>query len=289
VVLKPKKFDFAQAKALAAKAMKNPNLEAVILGAQGAGKSYALGTLGVKTLHIYGTRESHGPRTAAAGVGGDNIVPFCIDYGIWPGESVERQFSADESFELLEAVLRDTDELRAAGYGALVCDGLAVLEAIVKETSAWKKKCLTAAGKHNTYKETEATQDLLGQVISWMKQACRELDMHLVVTGILDVKDTGVYGEITEASPRLGGYGLAETMNQHFGDVLVVGKMTRDGVRKWKFQFLTELTKVAKDENGGQKRAMNFNPRLSGYAVPEYFDADFAKLAAYKKEKASGK
>ena len=278
------KFDFARAKSLAAKQMKNPLLEAIILGASGAGKSYCIGTLGVKTLYLYGTRESHGPQTAAV-QGDKNIVPMCFDHGVWPGEKEPRPFSSDESMVFIESALRDFDWIKQEEFKAVAFDGMAVLEALVKDTTEWREKCKTAAGKHNTFKETEASVDLIGRVIGFLKGVQRECGTHLVATGIIDVKDTDQYGGIVEASPRLQGYGLAESLNQHFGDVLVVGRMSRDGQTKYKFQFLTDLVRTAKDEHGNQKRAMNFSPRMSGCEVPPMMDADLSQVAKLKREK----
>lgn len=272
------KFDFKRAIAQSELAMKNPKLECVILGPQGAGKSYAIGTLGVPTLHLYGTRESHGPKTARV-VGKDNITPFCFTE--YDGKSL----SADDSLSLLESVLSNHSYLTESAFGAIALDGLAVLEDIIKQSTAWKEKCKTAKGTHNTFKETEASLELMAHVINLLKSAQRECGVHIVVTGILDVKETDQYGGIVEASPRLGGYGLAESLNQHFGDVLVISKMTKSGTSQWRFQFMSDLTRVAKDDTGNQKKAMNFNPRLSGCEVPTSMEADFAKLISYKADK----
>lgn len=278
-------FDFSKARKSAQKALKNPLLELVVLGSQGAGKSFCIGTLGVKTLYIYGVRESHGPKTAAV-EGRTNIDPICIDYGTWPGESVDRPFTPDESLEFLRALLSDHEYLKSEKYKAIAVDGLAVLEAMVKGTQEWKEKCRTTAGKHNTYKETEATQEILGDIIGLLKAAQRELGTHIVVTGVLDVKSTDAFGAIDEAAPRLGGYGLAESLNQHFGDIVVVGKMTKGGETKYKFQFMSDLTKVSKDESGQQKKAMNFNPRMSGLKIDEpIMPADLSLLANLKAER----
>lgn len=277
-------FNFEKAKTFANKALKNPLLELIILSPSGGGKSYSIGTLGVKTLYLYGTRESHGPKSASV-EGGENIVPICIDFGFWKDEKKEREFTADESLSLLKEILTSYEWLRKEQFKAIALDGLAVLESLVKETTVWREKCKTAQGKHNTFKETEASQEVMGSVITLMKAAQRELDTHIVVTGILDVKEVDAFGGIVEASPKLGGYGLAESLNQHFGDIVVKGKMTRGGETKYKFMFLTDLVKVSKDEMGQQKRAMNFNPRLSGHTTDPIMDADLSKLAALKAKK----
>lgn len=269
------KFDFAKARRLAAEALNQKELELLVLGHSGAGKSFCVGTLGVKTLYLYGTKEEHGPKSAAT-LGGANVVPMCFDAG-------EEKFSADESYEFLTAVLKDHAYLRSEGFKAIVVDGLAVLEAVVRETTEWKAACTNSNGKHNAFKETEASQMLMGRVIDLLKIARRELKVHIIMTGILDVKETDGFNAVVEAAPRLGSYGLAEAMNQHFGDIVVVGKMTRGGETKYKFQFMSDLVRASKDETGRQKKAMNFSPRLTGVAdLPELMDANLAELAKLK-------
>lgn len=272
------KFDFKRAKAEAQKAMKSPLLQLVILGSQGAGKSYTIGTLGVKTLYLYGTREDHGPKTANV-KGAGNIDPVCFD-------AVDgKQLSADDALAALNSILTDTDYIKAEGYKAVAVDGLAVLESIVKDSTAFKEKCKTTGGKHNSFLETGAAQDLIGGIINQLKALQRELGLHIVVTGILDVKAVDGFGAIEEATPRLSSYGLAESLNQHFADIIVVGKMTKNGESQHRIQFMSDLTKASKDEHGNIKRAMNFSPRLSGCDVPSTLPADLAALAKYKRDK----
>jgi hypothetical protein len=272
------KFDMNKAKAEAEKSMTNPLLELVVLGSQGAGKSYAIGTLGVKTLYLYGTKEEHGPKTANV-KGAGNIVPICIDH--YNGEAL----SADNSLEYIYTILTDGKYLRDEGYKAIVFDGLSVLETIVKNTTAFRERCKTAGGKHNPYKETEASIEIIGGIINMMKACQRELGCHIVMTGTLDVKSVDGFGAIEEAAPKLAGYGLAEALNSFFGDIVVVGQMTKNGESKYKFQFLSDLTKVSKDENGQQKKVLNFRPRLSGLEVAPVIDADLAALAKLKRDK----
>jgi len=272
------KFDFKRAKAEAQKAMRSPLLQLVILGSQGAGKSYTIGTLGVKTLYLYGTREDHGPKTANV-KGAGNIDPVCFD-------AVDgKQLTADQSLAALESILNDVEYIKSEGYKAIAVDGLAVLESIVKECTIFREKCKTTSGKHNTFAESGVAQEMIGGVINQLKALQRELGLHIVLTGILDVKSVDGFGAIEEASPRLSSYGLAESLNQMLGDIVVVGKMSKNGETKYKFQMMSDLTKVSKDEHGGVKKAMNFNPRLSGCETPPIMDADLAALAAYKKQK----
>lgn len=276
-------FDFKKAKEYARRAMKNPLLEAIILGPSGAGKSYTIGTLGCKTLYLYGTRESHGPKAASV-KGTANMEPMAFDHGTWGTEKTERQFTGDESWSFLQAILKDHTYIKGEGYKAIALDGMKVLEDLVKSTTEWRQKCSTAKGGHNTFKETEASQEMIGTIISLLKTCQRECGVHIVVTGILDVKESDAFGAVVEASPRLGGYGLAESINQFFGDILVVGKMSKGGESKWKFQFMSDLTRVSKDEAGNQKKAMNFSPRLTGYEPPPFMDANLADVIKFKTE-----
>jgi hypothetical protein len=69
----------------------------------------------------------------------------------------------------------------------------------------------------------------------------------------------------------------------NFGDVLVVGKMTKGTDVKWKFQSLLDIKKVSKEENGTIKKILNFSPRLSGAAMPSIMDADLSKVVKMKR------
>lgn len=277
-------IDLQTAIKLAEKDIKNPLIQAIILGPSGAGKSRLLGSMGVKTLLLYGTGEDHGPKSARASEGSD-IIPVCIDYGLPKDEKEERYYTPEESFGLIKDILRDYDLLKSLKIKAIAIDGLAVMESMAKKTRQWADKCKTAAGKHNTFKESEATLDVLSEVIDDLKMAQKMLDLHIAVTCMLDVKGLAVDGAITEAAPRLTGYMVAEPLLQQFGDVLVVGKMTKANVTKYKLQFLTDLAKSAKDEVGELKRAMNFSPRLSGVGtLPPIMDASLADVAKYKVE-----
>lgn len=257
-------------------------LELLLMAPSGGGKSYTIGTLGVRTLYLYATRETHGPKTAKV-QGGDLIVPVCIDYGTWPNESEPRAFTADESLQFVRTILTSLAWIKSAKFEAIALDGIAALEVIVKDSSEWKKKCLSVQGKHNSFKESEASQEIIGGVINLLKGCQRELSVHIIATAMLDVKDMDGTGGISEASPKLQGYGVCEAVVANFGDVLVVGRMTKGTDVKWKFQSLMDVKKVAKEENGTIKKILNFSPRLSGAALPAIMDADLSKVVKLKK------
>jgi hypothetical protein len=257
-------------------------LELLLMGPSGAGKSYTIGTLGVKTLYLYATRESHGGRTAKV-QGGDNIVPICIDYGTWGDEKSARSFTADETLQFVKSVLTSYDWIRKSGFEAIALDGIAAMEVIVKESTEWKKKCLTAQGKHNTFRESEASQEMLGMLINLLKGCQRELGVHIIATAPLEIKDQDGFGGITEAMPRLQGYGVCESIVANFGDVLVVGKMSRNNEVRWRFQSLMDIKKVAKEENGTIKKVLNFSPRLSGIQLPATMEANLDLVVKMKR------
>lgn len=278
-------FNFSQGLERAKKVLDNPSkLELLLMGPSGAGKSYTIGTIGVKTLYIYATRETHGPQAAQV-LGKDNIVPICFDYGVWKDETTPRLFTADESLSYLKALLSSHDWIKENKFEAVALDGMAALEVIVKETTDWRKKCLTTSNKHNTFKESEASTEMLGAIVSLLKGVQRECNVHIVATSMIDVKDMDGFGGISEAAPKLQGYGVCEAVVANFGDVLVVGRMTKGTDVKWKFQSLMDVKKVSKDENGTIKKILNFAPRLSGATLPPIMDADLSQVIKLKEKK----
>lgn len=276
------KFDFAAAIEQSKASCKQTAIEAILLGPSGAGKSYALGTFGCPTLYIYSTGETHGPKAAqkAAKTSGSIIYPICMDLD--DGEALQGDAVLKRLLEIL-----DCDELLdSLKIGAIVIDGAAELENYIRSSKTWWQMCLTGKDKdvHNTYAEPDATCTLFRQVLNRLKEVQRKRNVHFAMTCMLDVRDYGDYKEVADASPRLKGYQVAEMLIQQFGDVLVIGPMERNEERKYKFQFMTDLTKVSKDKTGIVKRAVNFNPRLSGVDVPAYLDADFRTVIAHKEK-----
>lgn len=277
-------FDFTKMQQSSTASLESNKLELLLMGPSGAGKSFTIGTLGVKTLYLYATRETHGPKSAQV-KGGDLVVPFCIDYGTWPGESSARQFTAEESLQLLRSILTNYDFIKSSKFEAVALDGMAAMEVIIKDSKEWQKKCLTTQGKHNTFKESEASTEMLGAIVSLLKGVQRECNVHIVATSMIDVKDMDGFGGISEAAPKLQGYGVCEAVVANFGDVLVVGRMTKGTDVKWKFQSLMDVKKVSKDENGTIKKILNFAPRLSGATLPAIMDADLSQVIKLKEKK----
>lgn len=277
-------FDFQAAIKQATESLNSPKLELMVLGSSGSGKSSCIGTLGVKTLYLFGSRESHGPKAASV-AGGGNIVPLNFEFATPASGEAARELTPDESFNFLKFVLQQDEWLKKEQFGAIALDGIAVLENVVKGTTEFKRRCTTDKGKHNTFKESEAAQELISEIINLLKRAQRNLGVHIVVTSMLDVKEVDPFGAILEATPKLQSFGLAETLVAAFGDVLVVGKMQKNGVVKYKFQSGSDLVKVSKDELGNVKKMMNFSPRVSGKTLPAVMDADLSEVIKLKASK----
>lgn len=259
-----------------AKAASRPLVEAILLGQSGAGKSRMLGTLPGKILYLHTSGENHGYKSAQV-VAGDRMDPLCIDV------SDGRKLSNDEAYARLIAILMDRDSLKGRGYVSIALDGASELEAIIRGSSAFKNLCTTSQGKHNTFAEPSATITLFRPIISGLKELQRAIGVHFAVTCILDCKEVGSSGEILEASPRLQGFSVAESVVQQFGDVIVVGALEKNGEVKHKIQFMTDVSKAAKDEAGRIKKAMNFRPRIAGVeGLPPILDPDFSEIAKLK-------
>lgn len=255
-------------------------LSAIVLGPSGAGKSFLCGTLPGRTLYLYTSGEDHGVHNALSA--GGNVHPVCLDH------DDDTVLAADASFKRLLEILGSTEALKKEGFKSIVIDSATELEAIIRNTKEWEDACTTKNGKHDGFAETGATLNMLRKVAVILKAAQRSLGCHTVITCGLDVKALGEDGEIEEASPRLTGYSVAEGLIQMCGDVLVVGRMSKDGVSKHKLQFMTAVEKVSKDAAGRVKKAINFNPRIAGLKVselPAFIDADLSKVVELKKGK----
>lgn len=269
-------FNFDEAIAESQKDSINDKLCAVILGPSGGGKSSVLGTFGVKTLYLYGSGEDHGI-SAAQAVGGD-VVGICWD------KQAGQDLKPDASFHRLTAILTDIDGIKSRGFGAVVIDGATELENLIQKTDRWANACLTDKGKHNNFAETGATGNMFRIVIQALKNLHKQ-GIHVAITCLIDVRQVDDEGAIVDASPRLGGYMVAEGILQQFGDVLLIGRMTKDEKVSHRLQFNSTLSKVSKDAGGTVKKLLNFSPRLSGITLeklPVTAAADLKKVAEFK-------
>lgn len=275
-------FDFDKAIAEAAKDAKSTALEALVLGSSSSGKSSLFGTFGCKTLYLYSGGENHGVKSAYS-TGATNVI--AAKYDVYKEDG---KIDPDASLANCLSALSQPEILRQKGVGAVAIDGASELEVLIRSSKAWLKACMTPKGSHNAFEETKATLAGFRPIITALKDLQRELGIHFAMSCILDVKELGSMGEVVEGAPKIQGYSVAESLCQQFGDVLVVGRMTKNGVAKHKLQFGTDLSKVAKEESGAPKKFLNFSPRIAGIKVadlPPYEEADLSKIIALKQAK----
>jgi hypothetical protein len=276
-------FDFDAAIAAAAKDAKSTAVEALLLAPSGGGKSTLMGTFKEKTLYIYSGGENHGVKSAMT-YGSAYVTPLCID-----SFDSEGKLDSDQTLANLEDTLTNRKRITDRGFRAIAVDGASELEFLIRSSSAWKKACQTAKGGHNSFEEPKATLSGFRPFITLLKGLQRDLGLHFVLSCPLDVKELGANGDILEASPCLQGYSVADSLCRQFGDILVVGKMTKANIIKHKLQFGTEVTKVAKEENGTIKKMLNYGPRIAGIInLTPYMDADLSLIVEMKKKAFGG-
>lgn len=249
---------------------------ALLLGCSGAGKSRALGTFGVKTLYLYTGGEDHGPASATVSPGAD-VHPLRLDL------DAGKELKPDDTYARLLQILSAKDWIKSKGFKAIVLDSATELEHLVRQTDAWKTACMTSKGAHNKFAEGSEAMNLIRPVIDALKTLRRELKVHFAITCMLDVKAIGSNGEIEEASPHLTGYMLAVSVCQLLRDIILIGRMEKNGEVKYKFQFGSEIVKEARDDKKLLKRTTNFSPRLTPGNPPPFMDADFKLVIENKK------
>lgn len=273
-------FDFDKAIKEAKQDTENKSLFLILMGASGNGKSYIQGTFGVPTLYLYGSEESHGPKSALR-EGEKNVKPICIDQG----ENGE-QLTPDQALDKLDSILSDLEGIKKHGFKALTIDSSNVLETLIRSSTAFKMACLTAQGKHNGF--AEGTSTLLGfrKVIVRLRTLQRQLGIHICVTSKLNISSMSDDGLITDCSPDMAGYQVAAALISQFDDVLIIGKMKRNGQVRYRLQLLAEGSKVSKDADNNIKKTFNFSPRITGVdilSLGSTLDANLEALINIKK------
>lgn len=259
--------------------LKNKSLGLILLGPSGSGKSRACGTLGVKTLYLHTSGESHGPASAAGG--GSEILPICID------KDGDKILTPDESYQRLLQILAAKDELKKLGVGAVALDGATELEALIQSTNVWKERL------KNEYKGVKAyagdlTLSMFRPILVALQDLQKELNVHYVLTCILHVREVGENNEILDAAPALYGFQVATGLIQQFADVMVIGQVF-DGERlRPAFQLGSSVSKATKDQQTKEVRKLaNFHCRLTGADLseaPALMKPDLARLAKVKAE-----
>jgi len=270
-----------QAQADKEKDQSGNSLFCCVLGPSGAGKSHVIGTLGVKTLFLHFVGEAHGVKSSVK-EGGENIVPVCLDYV--DGKMLE----PDQVLARLRDILSAPQDIKAAGFKAIVLDGLTELDMAVSESKELKKMCLTAAGKVDGFKTTPATKQIMSGIINTFQTVRATIGCHFITTCILTVKEYDDEKAILECSPQLGTFGLAESVLQKFGDRVVVSPLKRVNPKTGEdeevhvFDSRVTASRSSKDQNGNVKKTINFNSRIESGNLPSLMKADLSDLLKVK-------
>lgn len=269
-------FDFKSAIAASKKELVSNHLFLLLLGASGSGKSYAVGTLGEKTLYLYTKSEDHGPKTAAM-AGGANIVPVSIDSA--EGEAL----TADEGLARLNAILDDVEGMKAQGFKAVVIDSLTELEALFRGTTRMK-----AIVAKNKFGEGPALSDMFKELIIKLKGVQTAVGAHVILPCALEIKRIEEDGLVADALPKLYGYMVSTGILQSFGDIMIIGEMVNGDKTARRFQLRAKGTRTGKSAETGVSKTFSFSPRLVGVdltALPDTLPADLSKLVSRKAKK----
>jgi hypothetical protein len=261
-------FDFDKA---AAAIKTSPVLQLITLAPSGGGKSFLAGTSGLKTLYIHGVGENHGYESARI-TGEDLIVPFRWDIDD-AGKEIK---SPDAQYKRLTDVLAATDQLIEAGFKFIVVDSATEVESLIKGTTRFTTLC-THNGKYNNFKETEACLSMFRPILNSLKSlSTSEIGYNLTL--ILDVKQMDELGMITESSPKLYGYGVAEGVIQQFPDIIVVSPIMNPETEEiaHRIYFNAGVSRVQKDEKQRVKKTINFSPRITGVPLQELPEGSMA-------------
>jgi hypothetical protein len=253
-------FDFGKAEKRAIDSKREPLIAAIVLAPPSGGKSYLAGTFGVKTLYLHTSGEEHGPDSARI-EGRDLVVPVPIDY-----DETGKKLGPDAGLKRLVTILEDVEGVRAAGFKAIVIDGLSELEQLIRNTSQFKIECLSKEGNHNGFAEPAATLKGLRPVLDGLRTLQRDARCHYFVTCILDAKEVAEDGQIIDSEPQLLGYKVATSLIPQFPDRLVLGRMqSPEGKEVHRIQFNASMTKASIDNKTKElKKFTNFAPQLSG-------------------------
>ena len=279
-------FDFAAAekRVVAEKVRTVKPLAAIVLGPSSSGKSFLMGTLGVKTLYLHTSGEEHGPDSAKLSADSDI---FDIEFDRDPATG--KPLGNDAAYKQLLEILSNRAWVVKMGFKAVAVDGATELESLIRGTGAFTTECLSKEGNHNGFAEPAATLKLLRPMMTLLRGLGRNLSMHYMVSCLLDIKKLAKNGEILESEPNLLGYKVASTYLPQFPDQIVVGRMVDpDGNEMHRLQFSAGVSKSSVDnKTKAVKKFSNFSPRLRGVDsnnLPTHMKADLKAVLKLKQD-----
>lgn len=258
----------------------------LLAGPTGGGKSGTAATTGVKTLYLYAGGENHGPKSAQAqlrimGQNPKKIVPLSVSI-----DEKGKPLSDDDTYKRTLEILKATDQIKAGGFGCVVIDGLTELESFIIETGEWNAE-VTEQYKGNKSYAGPVTIRMFRKIIAAAKELQRQLDIHIIMTAIMDVKSFEDDGTINEGELKLKGFDVITFLVPQFDDRLFVSHMT-DGESQPlpRLQMAISITKTTSDfKTKVLRKTFKVRPRLMGVdmaTMPDSVKADLSRIIAYK-------
>jgi hypothetical protein len=253
-------------------AIKTDGLFLCVMGPSGAGKSHFIGTHPGKTLLVYGQSEAHGPASAVKS--NKDIIALS-----W-SQTKDGPVKPELYLKRLKDIL-DPEALKAAGIKCVALDSITNLCPDLKATPLCKQRCLSAQGKHNPFKETEALIEMVTKILNQLQVLSDVHDIDIITTMDLAITSIGTSGEIIESKPGLPTFGVGKALIQQFPDILVLGRI--DGQPK--FQNLSKAVSKSVDRDTEEVvKYLEYNPRLRGVEkLPELLEPSVSAILELKK------
>ena len=223
----------------------------LISGIRGAGKSTIIGTLGVPTLLISSTLESHS-FVAAKVFGQDNIIPVLYDV-----DDDNKQLKPDKALEKLHLILDyllSTENVLGDIQCVAVDSFSAIDKTLIETTRVIQEK--------NAFESMKVLEQEHLKIIRKLKELHRK-GLHILATMpiLASFDEDGFY---VTAKPEIRGVTTTSNIAGNFNDILVVAKYGKDYV----FQMDLLIKKVGKDMTGNEKQIV-FHPRINGLSYQD--------------------
>jgi hypothetical protein len=218
----------------------------LVSGIRGAGKSTVIGTLGVPTLLIASSLESHAINAARV-FGKDNIIPTLYDV-----DDNEKQLRPDAALQNLHDILDFliSSEDLLDNIGAVVLDSISAVDKTLLETTRILQE-------KNGFESMKIMEQEHFRIIKKLKELHRR-GLHVVATmpilGAFD--EEGFY---ISAKPEIRGVTATSNIAGIFGEILVCAKIGDEHF----FQMNLLIKKTGK-EVSGDKKEIAFHPRITG-------------------------
>lgn len=239
----------------------------LVLAPSKTGKSHFMGTQPEgNILHLHGPSESHGSISATK-TAGDR----CISVQWAEGDKMLA--------DILNILTPET--IKENNISCIGLDSLTELFRDLKSTKSFKQKCLTASGKHNSFKESEALIDIMSKIINRLRALYNDHNINVICAMHARVTKAES-GQVAEVRPELPGFGVAEFLVGQFNDILVMSRNPKTNVPEFVSHAVGK--RDSKNEDGIVTRYLDFTPCVQNVTVlPDTIEATIPALLKLKK------